>query len=255
MANRDLLRCSREADGSLLRGLGSLALVLALTAAACSSHDSGAKGAGSTTSSARVPSSRSDQDKADSAVLRSADFPSGWRMTEPAAAGDGAVGDCPPVMAVLAQKTGEGRSEFRSESGQAAVTNTVTFWPSDSAANAYLDAWQQVINTGCAKEMIRKHTLASFNSAGVNSGSSGAEIRNIKIAPLNGGPMGDQTFGFRATIQVKTDQTEGTLVGDYLVVRKGRATAGFEFGDVGKPLTDPRDALVRTVTTRLSDLM
>ena len=148
MADRDLLRWSCEADGAFLRGLASLALAIALTAAACSSNDFEAKGAGSSTSSPGVSSSRSDQDKAHTAVLRSADFPDGWKMTQPAAVGSGAVGECPPVMAVLAQKTGEGRSEFRSESGQAAVTDTVTFWPSDSAANARLpfrnsNAWKR----------------------------------------------------------------------------------------------------------------
>ena len=137
---------------------------------------------------------------------------------------------------------------FRNSTGEAAIVSTVTFWENEAEANEYLDAWQQVGSSECAKEMIRRHTLAALEAS---PDLKNPTVRNVDVALLTPTPAGDRAVAVRMTSGVRADNVEGQLVGDYVVVRVGRATAGFEFGDVGAPLDDPRNDALRAVLARL----
>lgn len=218
-------------------------------ATACGGDDREAEPGPSTATSAGGVRPAGDQEPAESAVLNIKDLPAGWVESGPPD-NDDAVADCPELSAIESRSTGVASSGFRSSTGEAAIVSTVTLWQNEVEANEYLDAWQQVATSDCAKEMIRRHTLAALE---MNPDLRNPEVRSVDLAVLPARQAGHRAIALRATTQVSAGDVQGAFVGDYEVVRVGRATAGFEFGDVGAPLGDPRDDAIRAVLARLPD--
>src|SRR5687767_4943237 len=190
-----------------------------------------------------------DKTAAESLVLQLGDLPVGWRTIAdgPRAA---QVGACQPVATALERRSGEATARFRQEDGPAGVSNTVTLWPTTSMAENYLKAWEDPALADCAAKAAERHLTETL---GTDPAFQPFEVLHVGFERLPSFSIGEGSTGQRISSDIHAGDTNARVIGDYVVIRVGRVTAGFEFGNIDAPLADPRDRMISAVVGRLEN--
>ncbi|MDZ7677062.1 MAG: hypothetical protein U5K29_00760 [Acidimicrobiales bacterium] len=252
--------------------LGALFTVLALSLIACSDDDAADPAADAPESPAADASESPDPDEVDSsesgpaerddsdveadrqiaerAVLRLDDFPPGWQEQVQQDEDDEAL------QAGIAECAGYDFEELYGGGERAAsptfvssqdeeITSSVTVFPTEEAASRRYDAKTAPATIDCVGDAMR--SVLRLEGAG-----EGIEVLNVEINRLSTSALGDQTYGFRVTLELRAQGMTLPVYLDVVGVRVGRVGASVTAMSTFSPyFTSDLEGYVETVVSRI----
>ncbi|RKQ86163.1 hypothetical protein C8N24_4173 [Solirubrobacter pauli] len=183
---------------------------------------------------------KTDRAHAESAVLRLADFPSGWRAAEQARTDIKS-----PCLAVEDAKRAvsggaTSRTFRRGESTQA--ESSVYVFPDEAAARTAFAGVSADETTSCFGAILAK-SIAS---------QPGVQFRKLRLEPIAQAELGDERAARRVIVSAVIDEVDLELIADFVFVRSGRGVSIQSYVDVLQPFGDElRDRLARATAERL----
>lgn len=192
----------------------ALSALLAASAFAACSASAAAPGAAPAPSRTPVPEATvapplSDARIARRAVIRSSDFPRGWKV-------ETATGDrirCRTTTAARTAASGFARSRTFALGQNTEAEGAAYVYAKRAGAERHFDALRGSGLTGCLTREVKR----AFATAG------GFTVGAITTAPLEPGAVGDERAGTRITVPVSRQGVDANVLIDVVVVRVGRA--------------------------------
>ncbi len=198
-------------------------------------------------------SSDDDEAAAEQALLRLADFPSGWteqpvetteQQAETQRKNAECIGSDRPTTNDLGgaiAKTGD----FTAPSTDA-IRNSVSFAASEDESIAYMDALGGDTVADC-------FSTVTGEAAKDVEFENGAKITDVTVAPLNVTAVGDDAIGYRVTVEVEVNNNTLNQYLDLVAVRVGRAVTSLQYQSVlTMPTTEDVDHYTALAAERLA---
>ena len=191
----------------------------------------------------------------DGALLRQADFPSGWTAqphsnssTEQNNAelrGCLQLPDNSPIFAPAGLGGPHGSSPDFIQ-GNAAIHNDVSIEPKETIAAAFAVLSRSDL-PGCISPVIRRVVQAALDKSSVK-----ASIDSVQVAPLAVSSSGDVSRAYRATTKVSVGGQQTAIYIDLVYVARGAMTSSLTFQSIQVPTSAATESQYTNLTvTRL----
>ncbi|HVE46144.1 MAG TPA: hypothetical protein VNA57_05310 [Acidimicrobiales bacterium] len=198
--------------------LKALAVVMALTAG-CGGDDD-------------EPDLAADREKAREAMLRAADFPSGWspKPHEKLPGEDeltAEVAQCIGISNPSTRSTAEVRSPDFTSGFATTASSVITYVRSEEEAAADAAAFAGEKFAQCAEPGFAKQVQAVA--------PEGATVEDVKVSPARFPTHGDRTVAYRVNGTIHIGEMKVPVNIDLVRIFKGRAEVTFVFSNPGAP--------------------
>lgn len=175
-----------------------------------------------------------DASAAENALLTLSDFPAGW-SEEPAEDDDPSnealqnrVRDCfGPTSAELFDADASAETgKFTDPADDSTIDQRITITATVDLAEAFMAAASADGVAECLTAAYRDELPAVLAEA---QGTEGYEVGDITAATLNVGDIGEESVAYRVTVPINVQFLTVSLIGDVVLVRKGRSVSGLNF--------------------------
>jgi hypothetical protein len=178
-----------------------------------------------------------DQARAETIVLRSSDFPSGWRR----AATGGTAGNASCVNSSLSRLTWSGKAESGRYGRDAMeVASTVVIFTTAREARTALERMSSSAFNSCLIASLKKRS------------HEGIRVASSKVSKLSFPSMGDRSTATHIEFNLEANRTAIKIASDLVLVQRQRALLWLTFNGVTSPF-DP--ALKRQLATIVNGRM
>jgi len=196
-----------------------------------------------------------DKATAQNAVLKLADFPTGWTGTP---ATDTADEDLQQQMSACIGSDLAKKSPTRVESDDFAdpddtmtASNSVSVLPSVDANNAAMDTFMNAKVPGCLSQAMDSAISKNLASSDTTL-PKGTTIGKAEAATESFPNVADRTAAYRVTVPVQANGVTLKISADFVAFTKGRAGATLALQGQGLPFpSDLATSLAQTVAGRL----
>jgi hypothetical protein len=188
-----------------------------------------------------------DRRAANQAVMRLADFPSGWQQEDNSAVSE--PPPCPGVREAREAATARGEASTFSDGDSTSTTNVTYTYADEQAAKRAFDVWSSRATRLC----LGRETGRRVREASGPGGQGFATVGRVSTSRLAVEPLGDDRAAARVTVPLSAPGIDVDISADFVFVRVGRGLVELTFVDTHTRFdADLRKDLIAKLTRRLS---